>query len=175
MDADGLLNFIDEITQSTRGEADHSGARNMVDLYPLVKNHYYHQRMGSKKSIKAVLDAILSTSQVLKEHYSQPLDYGTNLVGMTMLQVDPNTGLTRDPYDLLPPVFADVDPSRLEFFEEDELLKDGGAAMTAFAKMQFTEMTESERQATIKALLSYCELDTLAMVMLWEHWRGMVG
>ena len=111
---------------------------------------------------------------MLKKRYAKPLDYGTNLVGMTMLQVDPETDLTCDPYKLLPQVFADVDPDKLSFFEEDEKLKDGGAAMTAFAKMQFTEMGEEERRATIEALLKYCELDTLAMVMLWEHWRKLV-
>jgi hypothetical protein len=86
--------------------------------------------------------------------------------------VDPLTGKTKDPYSLLPPVFADVEPGLLEFFEEDEHLKDGGAAMTAFAKMQFTEMGDEEREATTQALLKYCELDTLAMVMVWEGWGG---
>ena len=69
-------------------------------------------------------------------------------------------------------MFADVEPELMEFFEEDEELKDGGAAMTAFAKMQFTEMGDEERGATVKALLKYCELDTLAMVMVWEGWGG---
>jgi hypothetical protein len=43
--------------------------------------------------------------------------------------------------------------------------------MTAYARMQFTEMGEGERQRIIDALLRYCELDTLAMVMLYEAWR----
>jgi len=171
-DTEGIITFIDNITQSGKKEPDHIGSRNMVDMYPLVKNYYYHKRMGSKKSIKAVLDAIMSTSLVLRERYSSPLEFGTNLAGMTMLQVDPDTGQTRDPYTLLPPVFTDVDPALLSFFDENDKLKDGGAAMTAFAKMQFTEMGEEERQATIEALLKYCELDTLAMVMIWEHWKA---
>jgi len=40
--------------------------------------------------------------------------------------------------------------------------------MTAYARMQFTEMTEFESKELQKALLKYCELDTLAMVMIWE-------
>jgi len=172
VDADDLIAFIDSITKGTGKEQDHEGPRNMVDMYPIVKNHFYHRRMGSKKSIKAVLDAMMSTSTVLKELYSKPLEFGTNLKGMVMHQVDPQTGETKDPYSLLPPVFADVEPDLLEFFEEDEKMKDGGAAMTAFAKMQFTEMGDDEREATIQALLKYCELDTLAMVMVWEGWGG---
>ena len=45
---------------------------------------------------------------------------------------------------------------------------DGGAAMTAYARMQFSEMSEIESKELQKALLKYCELDTLAMVMIWE-------
>ena len=50
-------------------------------------------------------------------------------------------------------------------------LRDGGAAMTAYARMQFTEMSDTERDVLRIALLKYCELDTLAMVMIFEAWR----
>jgi hypothetical protein len=36
--------------------------------------------------------------------------------------------------------------------------------------MQFTEMTEEERTLVVEGLLRYCELDTLAMVMIYEYW-----
>jgi hypothetical protein len=39
--------------------------------------------------------------------------------------------------------------------------------------MQFTEMHPSEYDALRAGLLRYCELDTLAMVMIfegWQHW-----
>lgn len=55
--------------------------------------------------------------------------------------------------------------------EEDEELADGGAAMMAYAKMQFSEMSEKEREFYRNALLKYCELDTLAMVMIYEGWK----
>ena len=54
-------------------------------------------------------------------------------------------------------------------------LADGGGAMTAYAKMQFTEMSGAERSALRGSLLKYCELDTLAMVMLYEHWIEFTG
>jgi hypothetical protein len=31
-----------------------------------------------------------------------------------------------------------------------------------------------ERNALREALLQYCELDTLAMVMIWEHWLNYI-
>jgi hypothetical protein len=52
--------------------------------------------------------------------------------------------------------------------DEDSSIAEGGAAMTAYARMQFTEMSGEERDKVIKALLKYCELDTFAMVLVWE-------
>ncbi|MEB0300909.1 hypothetical protein [Mucilaginibacter sp. 5C4] len=55
--------------------------------------------------------------------------------------------------------------------DEEAELSDGGAAMMAYAQMQFTEMKPEERKAIHSSLLKYCELDTLAMVMIWEDWQ----
>ncbi len=41
--------------------------------------------------------------------------------------------------------------------------------MTAFAKMQFSEMSPGEEEKIARALLKYCELDTFAMVLVWEY------
>lgn len=175
MDGKDYAAWIDTITNGTGNEAQHEGARSMVDMYPLVKNDYYHRRMKGKKSIKATLDGVMSTSPILKTLYEKPLTFGTNLKGMTLHVVDPLTGEARDPYTLLPPMFDDLDLEQIEFYDIDDKLKDGGAAMTAYARMQFTEMGPEEREAVTAALLRYCEMDTLAMVMIFQHWRAMTG
>jgi len=46
--------------------------------------------------------------------------------------------------------------------------------MVAYARLQFEDVPSEERKATEEALLRYCELDTLAMVMIWEAWCGML-
>ena len=51
--------------------------------------------------------------------------------------------------------------------KETESVANGGAALAAYAKMQFSDAAMSE--ALEKALLTYCELDTLAMVFIWEY------
>jgi hypothetical protein len=82
-------------------------------------------------------------------------------------------GHPKDPYKLLEPIFKDVDPRVWDKFErllQDDEIKEGGVASTAYARMQFTRMSEVERKAIEAALLKYCELDTLAMVMIWEYW-----
>lgn len=58
--------------------------------------------------------------------------------------------------------------------EEDYTIKHGGAAMTAFARLQFEEMSDYERQEIKGSLKKYCELDTMAMVMIYEAWRKWV-
>ena len=35
--------------------------------------------------------------------------------------------------------------------------------------MQFAEMTDAERQMLMEALKKYCELDTMAMVLIMEY------
>ena len=81
-----------------------------------------------------------------------------------------------DPYKQLPKIFDGVDLNKLDFsLMNGDDLADGGAAMTAYAKMQFTEMSDDEHGALRSALLKYCELATLAMVMLYEHWIEITG
>jgi hypothetical protein len=67
-------------------------------------------------------------------------------------------GRVVDPYKRLPPVFSDLSQ---ELFDDeaplfsDESIDDGGAAMTAWGRMQFTEMKQAEREAITAALLKY--------------------
>jgi hypothetical protein len=42
-----------------------------------------------------------------------------------------------------------------------------------YAKMQFMSMTPEENELVAQGLLKYCELDTLAMVMIWEYWNQL--
>ena len=51
-------------------------------------------------------------------------------------------------------------------------IADGGAAMAAYGKLQYEDMSAMERDRLNNALLKYCELDTLAMVMIYEAWRA---
>ena len=60
-----------------------------------------------------------------------------------------------DPYKLLPRMFADVSEHDFNRLSREDELKEGGAAMAAFARMQFEEMDEVERQAIRSALLRY--------------------
>jgi len=83
-------------------------------------------------------------------------------------------GIVTNPYDLLPPLFEGETEEQLEEYITDPMLAEGGAAMMAYSKMQFMEMSETERKLVITGLLKYCELDTLAMVLLFEFFNNSI-
>ena len=49
----------------------------------------------------------------------------------------------------------------------------GGEAMTIFPKIQF--MSPEDRAKARRDLLKYCELDTYAMVKVWEKLKEAAG
>lgn len=120
---------------------------------------------------------MISDSKYLQEKYSQPV-YGSNAIQSKNFKdhawLVMQDGTWKDPYKLLPKVHTDVDDALLDSLVIDEAagIADGGAAMMAYAKMQFSQMSEEEKEAVTKGLLRYCELDTMAMVMLWEGWSN---
>lgn len=169
-DKDDLMRFIGTVTKE--------GEREMIDLWAVVKLYYYHKSMKGSNSIKAVLPAVLNSSDFLKKKYSKPV-YGKDIlsqnIGAGKLINDPVVWITYDksnpavvvnPYHLLP----DMETLSEEVFESMEI-NNGGAALMAYNKMQFAETTEAECNYLQNSLLRYCELDTLAMVFIVEYFR----
>jgi hypothetical protein len=107
---------------------------------------------------------------VLRQGY-KPSQWLLNLSGIHNGIVDLVVAKMLDPYAQLLPLFQDISAHDAQLLFEDTELSNGGAALTAYAKLQFTEMTDYEREALMQGLLKYCELDTLAMVMIYEAWR----
>jgi hypothetical protein len=171
-DEQELIDFILSITHS----ATHKGERDMIDLLDLVKAYYWHPLMGGSNSLKVILPAVLNSSDYIKEKYSQPI-YGLGSEirslnfpdGWTWIRLD-ETGKVISPYKLLPPLIDILDETSIEEFFKSDPVADGGAAMTAYAMMQFTQMSDAERARIKDGLCRYCELDTMAMVFLWEYW-----
>ena len=176
-----LCAFIRSISKSGGASAmDWEGPRNMVDLLELVKRHYYHPSTRGSNSIKQVLPAVLGSSAFLREKYSKPI-YGAeggipslNFRDWAWVQPDPE-GQVLDPYKLLPPMFDDLTARENTLMSQSDEIRDGGAALTAYARMQFEEMSDYERAQINAALKKYCELDTLAMVMIYEAFVEMTA
>ena len=95
---------------------------------------------------------------------------------MQSLNFDDHVWITKetamDPYKTLPSVFNDYDKETLDNLVKDmDGLADGGSALTAYGYLQYSNLPEDQKVKIKEGLLRYCELDTLAMVMLMEGWR----
>jgi hypothetical protein len=119
----------------------------------------------------------MQSSDYLKTRYSKPI-YGSesgikskNFRDQVWWQ-ELNDHIV-DPYKMLLPVFTDLPADVLAAIESDEELEiaEGGAATTAYSRLQFEDLQDTERTSINSALLRYCELDTLAMVLIYEAWR----
>ena len=153
----------------------------MYDLCRLSKNAYFHVSTKGSSSIKKVLPAVMATSSYLRDYYSQPI-YGSgagiqskNYKNFTWWQ--PNAdGIPEDPYSLLIKYGEDLLGEKLLHGEDpdDLVIAEGGAAATAYARLQFETLNPDTRAKINEALLRYCELDTLAMVMIIQGWRSFL-
>ena len=169
-DAEALIQFLKTLTKG--------GERAMFDLCTFSEKAFFHPDTKGSNSIKKVLPAILKVSKKLIDIYSQPV-YGkpdgipslnfASSEGFTWLSKEAD-GSVLDPYAKLKAHASAILPAELD--TDSSVIADGGAAATAYARLQF-ESLDGETRSRIKAsLLRYCELDTLAMVMIVQGWQG---
>ncbi|WP_019938427.1 DUF2779 domain-containing protein [Bordetella sp. FB-8] len=92
----------------------------IVDLLPIVRDHYYHPSQQGSWSIKAVLPALCPELS----------------------------------------------------YEQLDGVQDGGMAMDAYAEAIHPNVSPEKKTELESQLWKYCELDTWAMVKLWEAFNG---
>lgn len=183
-DKDELMAFIDSITYLKDDKVYiHIGERNMVDLQDVVKRYYYqYDEMLNSNSIKKVLPAVLNTSKFLQEKYEKAI-YGTEITSLNISHESPmawiaytEDGKVDNPYHLLQSVGEligeNIDDSDSQE-DEDMTVANGGAALTAYSKLMFCK-DDIWDDALREALLRYCELDTMAMVFIWEYFHRAI-
>jgi hypothetical protein len=191
-DSNLLIDFIDLITKSPDGEGSSSiQSKRMVDIHRLVQEGFYSGRAGSSISLKSMLPSILGNAHETAYLYRRNKIYGAGLTIPSLNFSDPQGHIWLqsdkgdDPYKTLPPIFG---PHFGEIGElisqlvchdtgdvDDTSITHGGLAMTAFNYTQFTCLGEVERLMIESALLRYCELDTLAMVILVQGLMELRG
>lgn len=196
-DAESLISFIELITKPTGHEKGEDGEvvgeKAMVDLHRLVQEGYYSYKAGGSISLKHILPAILHDSLNTAAIYARPRVYGVGLPmhSINFLEPDGHIWLQpkkgNDPYKTLPKIFGgkndelDAMLARLAGDEDAEgqgeggSINQGGLAMTAYNYTQFASLSDSDRKTIENALLRYCELDTLAMVILVQGLMELRG
>ena len=156
-----LAEFIRENDLHAPGLSDWIGTvlPRIFDMHELAKKYFYHPAMGGRTSIKVVLPAVLSAGG--------KVSIRRMLEGAGLYRVD-DTGMIADPYSLLP---------KTELIGAADTVKDGTGAMRAYQDMIYGRGAEDPevRDAYRAALLRYCMLDTLAMVIIWEYWRALAS
>lgn len=172
-----LFDFGQQISKSKKDTPiiNWVGYRAMIDLCKVIKEYYYNPHTKGSNSIKQVLPAVFESSPFIRDKYSKPIGE----IDLNSLNFNPDKcwlkiidGVVQDPYKSLPKVFDEWDDD-FEIISEMEDINNGGAALTAYGKLQYTDMSDEERLKIKDALLRYCELDTLAMVMIFEHLKEL--
>ncbi|SHF65803.1 protein of unknown function [Fodinibius roseus] len=153
-DSPRLIRWIEDIIR--RNDSNHPPSPYLADLSRLVKNYYYNNEMENSLSIKDVLQSVMTRSDYLAKAYSKPYN-SQNFEEIIWWQSD-SSGKARNPYTILEESGSGA-------------VRRGTEAMYIYGKLIAGNMSKKEKSAYRKSLLRYCELDTLAMVMIYQHWK----
>lgn len=144
-----LSNWISELTDKETGR--------IVDLNKVTLDCFFHPSMGGRTSLKYVLPAVWNNHPELRD-----------LPWLKKYVVYDSDQKVLDPYKVL---------SAIEIAGQAEVVKEGTGAMRAYQDMMFGQTRDDPaRKEKWKALLlQYCELDTIAMLVVWEYWQRALG
>lgn len=124
--------------------------RRMVDICKWAANDYYHPRMRGRTSIKWVMDALWKSDPEMRRQFTEWTGY-TAIDG-------------QDPYSALPSITIDGLPQDV---------REGTGAIRAYEAMMYGVEDAGCKDSWAQLLRQYCELDTLSMVLIFEHWRRL--
>jgi hypothetical protein len=125
-----------------------------VDMHRWATTDYFHPDMGGRTSIKIVMDALWKADSVIREEcrrwFGGPCD------------------ADRDPYLALPSL-------TIHGVEQD--VREGTGAMRAYEHMMYGAGRNDPvaREQYRRLLLRYCSLDTLSMVLIFNHFCRVAG
>jgi hypothetical protein len=138
---------------------DEDDTTELTDMCRMAELGYFHPYTKGKTSIKVTLPAVLrSFTNPTIQSLLEKFDTDINLYKV-------ENGLVISPYYLLP---AAKDMAKYE-------VKEGTGAMRAYQDMLygFAKNDPIKKESIKNALLTYCKLDTLAMVIIYEHWMSL--
>lgn len=146
----GTQELIDWLEPFSDKEAPHT---RLIDQHRICENEFFHPRMANRTSIKNVLDAIWQDDLVMRERFAA-------WMGQDAFDVVAGQG----PYENLP---------TLEVAGTELDVSEGTGAMRAYQAMLYGAERHDlvTKAAWVELLRRYCKLDTLAMVLIWDHWR----
>ncbi|MFH5831148.1 DUF2779 domain-containing protein [Halalkalibaculum sp. DA384] len=147
-----LINWLETIVH------DRYSRPLMADMGRLLKNYYYNEQMEDSLSIKDILVTVMKVSPAVQKRFSTPY-HSSNFKNIVWWQCE--DGRLRDPYEMIRE-------------RQEHAIGRGTEAMVAYGQLRTGENGAEKRGQLIDGLLSYCELDTLAMVMIYLHWEALL-
>ena len=81
-----------------------------------------------------------------------------------------DNGEVGNPYKYLPTIGAELVEGG-ETTDSEERINNGGLANANYAKLQYDGLSNEEKLKLKNALLRYCELDTMAMVLIYQYFK----
>jgi hypothetical protein len=154
VDDDDLKNWL---RRTARFDKDDPSR--IVDLNKLAEQYYFHPMMEGRTSIKVTLPSVLNS------FHSERIRMWLQQDGLFKIGDD---GKVINPYELLPEPAPILDGKALR-------VKEGGSAMRAYQDMVYglNRNNKELREEYARSLERYCKLDTLAMIIIWEHWMSL--
>ena len=137
-----------------------------TDMNALAVQGYFHPSTRGRTSIKFTLPAVLNSHRSKRiPQWLQGFEPDVDLLGKD------EHGLI-NPYKLLPAIQL-IDQYGTDEEEDEYTVNEGTGAMRAYQDMLYgIAKNDPEKKKKLReALRIYCKLDTLAMVVIWEHWR----
>lgn len=152
--ADELHIFSEYDPELSAWIADLVTSGRVVDMNRLTLTGFFHPGMRGKTSIKVVLDALWKSDEKMRQRFEA-------LAGRSG---DPDRG----PYAALP---------KLVINGAEKEVAEGTGAVSAYEAMMFGAERDDHatREQWKELLLRYCQLDTMAMVLIWEYWERLTG
>lgn len=133
---------------------DINSQNRFIDLSKWVRDFYFNSEMNGSLGLKQIFMSVLRVSDSVREKYSEIIPH----TGIKFPIVENDySGNIRDPYSQIRTASISIE--------------DGSSAMYAWIYSRFSKNSD-ENEAIYKELETYCNLDSLAMVILTEHWLG---
>jgi len=128
-----------------------------ADMYRLIKTYYYNKYMDGNLGMKSALHAFFQLSPTLKKIYQKPYNGSNykNKIWWKPVDADPETPV--NPYDLI-----------------ENGLTDGSEAFALYGILQQEHISSDRRKQLEHLLKKYCELDTLGLVMMYQHFQHVM-
>ena len=151
---DRELEHFNEREPSLVAWIDNVANNRIVDLNKWAANDFYHPGMRGRTSIKVVMDALWKADPLMRDQF-------TAWTGVSASESD-------DPYHALPELL-------INGVAQD--VREGTGAIRAYEAMMYgvEKNDQAAKDGWCALLKQYCRLDTMSMVLIFEHWRRATG